>query len=309
MAIGVSGTNSNSTSVQVSVGPTTHVHRTGITPFNIDTFLSIIGCFDPANRKCYSGGGTSANDFIYGNTFTITGSSNSYTTYKSENVGIIEVTGDGHIKGNGGYLTNQNAGLIGSNAIELWFWPATGPTQEEAIIQLRKNDNGSYKNGYTVVRRSVGNNRSLNIYAYQNDGTFTDDVGTLSNAIWQNTWNQIILSDFRISSDQRFRLFRIYVKSPYHVYENNSLSVTFPSPAGEDDDQYNDAVLREWSIGKAEGITGTFKGKIGCAKIWSGIILNTDSLDITEPNDVNLQWVDAYKIMYNGLAPRYDQYD
>lgn len=309
MAIGISGTNSNSSSVQVSVGPAGFVHTK-----DIQGFLSIpsesglrtilIGCFDPANRKCYSGGGTSATDFISGINYTITGNSNNDTIYKPDNVGIIELTGGGYIRSNGSYKQNRFTSVGGeSNTVEIWIWPSTGPTQDEAILQLRnKNSSGEYKNGYTLFRRFFGNNRQLRIEGYRNDGQSVGFTNIATNALWLDTWNRIHIYDWRTNNDSTSKIFDIYIKSPYHEYvSTNTLTVAVLQ--GTDAKQYDINVERELTIGKAEGTTGTFHGKIGCTKIFEGPIFSNNN-DSPETNGYG----DAKDWTYYPLAPRYDQY-
>jgi hypothetical protein len=313
MAIEVTGTNSNGySSVEVSVGPAGWTHKKdkiGLIPSPIgqlDVVLS--GCFDPANRKCYSGSGPTATDFVSGINYTITGNSNNDTIYKSDNLGIIEVTGNGYIKANGSYSPNDTPGIGGSNTIEMWFWPSTGPAEEQAIFQLRKNNNGSYENGYTVVRRAIGNNRSINIYKYTNDGNYFVTVASISNAIFLDTWNQIIIYDFRLDPGSRFRLFRLGIKSAYHEYISNLLSVSFEDGSNQEPNGYDDFAPRELTICKAEGITGTFKGKIGCTKIYQGIVFSLNADPEIDPENIN-GFQESWKRIYQCLAPRYDQYD
>jgi len=312
MAIGISGTNSNGySSVEVSVGPAGVTHKkdkNGLLLFGNTPELILSGCFDPANPKCYSGGGTSATDFVSGINYTITGNSNNDAFYKSDNLGIIEVTGNGHIRGNGEYESSQIGGIDGSNTIEMWFWPATGPTQEEAIFQFRKNDSGSYENGYTVVRRAIGNNRAIRIFLYTNDGNYFDTVASISNAIFLDTWNQILIYDLRNGPEATFRIFALRIKSAYHEYTNNSVTVVLSSGSGKDPNQYDETASRELAICKAEGITGTFRGKIGCAKIYNGPMFNNNGNPEIDPENVN-GYTQLWNATYQCLAPRYDQYD
>ena len=151
MAIGVSGTNDNMFSTQISVGPAGFVHNKSKTDLlflsDYSTFYTLLsGCFDAANRKCYSGGGTSATDFVSGINYTITGNADSDTVYKSDNAGIIEITGGGYIKSSDGYKVPPFSTGTFTRPLfttNLWFWPATGSTQETGLYQLRKYENGS----------------------------------------------------------------------------------------------------------------------------------------------------------------------
>lgn len=308
MAIGISGTNSNSSSVQVSVGPAGFVHskdKRGINSgVNInDSSPILVGCFDPANRKCYSGGGTSATDFISGINYTITGDANNDTVYKPDNVGIIEITGGGYIRSNGSYKHNQSGNFGESNSLEIWFWPSTGPNQDEAIFQFRKKESGAYKNGYTLYRRATGNNRGIGINAYQNDGSLVN-TNTVGNAIWLNTWNRILISDFRINFDATPRIYHMEIISPYHRYVNTGNTLISNMLQGDNAAQYDILSERELTIGKADGVAGTFHGKIGCVKIFNGIVFNTPD----DPPEEASGFADAWDWTYYPLAPRYDQY-
>lgn len=309
MAIGISGTNSNSSSVQVSVGPAGFVHKkdkVGIEQgVNInDTSPILVGCFDPANRKCYSGGGTSATDFISGINYTITGDANNDTVYKPDNVGIIEVTGGGYIRSNGAYKHNQSGSFGGeSNTLEIWFWPSTGPNQDEAIFQFRKKESGAYKNGYTLYRKAIANNRVIAIDAYQNDGSLVN-TNTAGNAIWLNTWNRILIYDYRIGVGNSFRIYNMEIVSPYHRYVNTGVSLNTGIIGGDKAAQYDILAERELTIGKAEGVAGTFHGKIGCVKIFNGCVFNTPD----DPPEEASGLADSWDWTYYPLAPRYDQY-
>ena len=308
MAIGISGTNSNSSSVQVSVGPAGFVHSKdikgiieGTNIFNTPPIL--VGCFDPANRKCYSGGGTSATDFISGINYTITGDANNDTIYKPDNVGIIEITGGGYIRSNGSYKHNQSGSFGESNTLEIWFWPSTGPNQDEAIFQFRKKESGAYKNGYTLYRRATGNNRGIGIDAYSNDGSFVN-TSTINNAIWLNTWNRILIYDYRISNDNSARIYNMEIVSPYHRYVNTGSSPASIFAQGDKAAQYDILSERELTIGKADGVAGTFHGKIGCVKIFNGGIFNNPD----DPPEEASGLADSWDWTYYPLAPRYDQY-
>lgn len=307
MAIGVSGTNSNSTSVQVSVGPAGFVHYRNqrslpSSPLEDSIFLS--GCFDPANRKCYSGGGTSATDFVSGINYTITGNANGDTIYKSDNAGIIEITGGGYIKSNGGY--EHTSGFYDAQSIELWLFPATGATQEETLFQLRKYEGGSYKNGYTLTRRRIsGNPRGIAIYPFDNQGLL-DRVSTINNALWLNEWNRILINDWNLN--ELYRYFEIEIRSPYHTFYTSGNSSYADLVTGGKPGEYSITGEKELTIGKAEGITGTFRGKVGCIKIYEGPFFNVDYDPEGGPPDPSTFNYDTFDWAYYPLAPRYDQY-
>lgn len=313
MAIGISGTNSNSSSVQVSVGPAGFVHRRdkeGIFSTDItNTSPFLIGCFDPGNKKCYSGGGTSATEFISGINYTITGNANSDTIFKTDNLGIIEITGDGYIKSNGSYPQAKSSVLGESNTIEFWFWPATGATQEEAIIQFRKNNGTNYENGFTLTRTigaTTSLRRGMRITTYANNGLPTSGSGIQSNALWLNTWNRVILASFRNTNIDTFRIYYLNVVSPYHTFNRfdatiSAIGIPRGTGAGEWDQESN----LELTIGKADGVTGTFRGKIGYVKIYKGQIFNTPDDPPEEANGL----ADSFDWTYYPFAPRYDQYD
>lgn len=309
MAIGISGTNSNSSSVEVSVGPIPYVHRKGKSILGgVNLVDVLIGCFDPGNKKCYSGGGTSATDFISGNDYTITGDSNSDIAFLNNNAGTLQLTGGGHIKCNGSY--SPSIGSLSGNLIEMWFWPATGPTQEEGLFEFRKNNNGTYENGYSIHRLATGSKRTLIMRGYGNDGTiYNTSPTTLTDAIFPDTWNHMIFQEFRNDpTGSRFRFFSILIRSQYHEYFQSAGNYQ-PGFSGLDPENYDDPAPKELRIGKVSGITGTFHGKIGLCKVVNGLYNLTPYPDSEiDPLEQNTTDSFASVIMYRSMAPRYDQY-
>jgi hypothetical protein len=311
MAIGISGTNSNSSSVEVSVGPMAWVHikdpRFVAKSLDTPNQSFLYGCFDPGNKKTNAYGGTSGIDYVSGFSYTITGSANNYAQFKSENLGIIELTGDGYIKSDSSYQSSFGSD---ENQFEFWLWPATGPTQEQAIFQFRKNDGGTYKSGFTLVMRGgIGNNRQIRLLGYRNDGTLSSvgpSTGGLSNALFLNTWNHIIIHNNH-QPGVDFSGLGIRIRSPFHEYYIGTQFLDDIGLPGTNSTEYELSAPRELMIGKADGITGTFRGKIGCCKIFNGLIsLATYDPENDEPNNVGHAQYPV--IAYNSLAPRYDQY-
>lgn len=333
MAIGISGTNNDVFSTEISVGPAGIVHykyqNALIDMTNTSNYYIILsGCFDPANRKCYSGGGTSATDFVSGVNYTITGNADTDTVYKSDNVGIIEITGGGYIKSDVGYKIPQFTTISGVNepvfTTNFWFWPATGPTQETAILQFRKYEGGAYGSGWAIT---MGRNRfnsttirRLSFYVYNNSGQVIS-VGTpigqtsTETPMLLDEWNNIFYRESTYDNG-----FTISYQGDLVVKNRINRTPSLPSSfigansaaiiIGGNSNEYSLTGFREFTIGKADGITGTFRGKIGCLKNYDGLLTNSQWYPEEEgppnPSAGNYYALDS---IYYSLAPRYDQYD
>lgn len=308
MAIGITGNG------RITVCPRIWAHSFHpITPSdvsNLRTFVS--GCVDVANKKCYTGSGTTITDFVSGVTFSMYGNSGN-VVFKTDNVGILEITGNGYVSSNEKkYFFPGNESTCGF-ALDFWVYAATGHTQEEGILQFGEYDGGTFKNGIKIYRRysptSATLRRQLRVEVYGSGGVMSSFTTASQGHFYADEWNHISfsLSMQRIGIPfEEFAGYNIQLRSKTirEILENddagsNTDSSAFAASQGLE-------VNRFLKIGQVDGITGNFKGKFGAIKLYNNFATNFDTLD---PDASDAILPSTGKKNYKALAPRYDQYD
>lgn len=333
MAIGITGQNHG------VVGPRSWPHVQsygGNNYFGADYFPVISACVDVANPKCYSGSGNTITDFVSGVTFSIYGNSGD-VTFKTDNGGILEITGQGYIESTNTqyqFLDSDNEFFSNKGfALEFWMYAATGHTQNESILQFGQIDNGVFKNGIKLIRNynpaSVNSSRLFRVETYDNQGnmqssTFNSTDNSVFGPLYSNEWTYVQITEsvqISIPGVSYFKTNYLLAKSKTinrimlqtrnnvdNLFHRVNASWTIIQPETE----YKSEANRILKIGKVDGVTGFFRGKIGALKIYNKSVRVFDDEDFKDPEDPESGLVYfAHKpatLNYHGLAPRYNQY-
>lgn len=282
MAIGITGQNHG------VVGPRTYVHDR---KYNLTT---VFGCIDPANKKSYPGSGNTITDFISGVTFSTFGNSGD-VTFKTEAMGCFELTGNGYIESSDKkyeMFRFQNSEINGGYGVEFWIYATTGHTQQEAILQFGQDDNGVFKNGFKLIRNfgpTVANKRTLQILLYDRFGGLTGTIGVAGSnngGIVENEWCYIVVGDADPQGSGIFRTLEGVVCAPPVKYDLVTFANRlYPSQNSSTPPVVEQQVPRKLTIGKADGITGQFRGKVGFVKVYEGALYTVNVLkDIDDQN-------------------------
>lgn len=288
MAIGISGTNSNVSSVEVSVGPGPWNHQIPTIPYR----TRLASCIDAGNRKCYSGNGSTARDFVAEVNLTLYNG----VSYLNDNVGCFQLTAGAYLESSQSYSFDGSASSYPGFTIDAWIYPSSGLTQDETILAFREISGTDTINGIVIRRRKLQtSDTAIAIDFYHDDPDDRTRIATttLQGALIENSWNNITFYDTRISSEESFRIYsgRV-IAGQIPITTSGNYSIIRSS-------FYNDDTARTLSIGKAEGITGTFRGKIGLCRIYDHPVFTE------EPSGSEIfPWDKNYAV----FSPRYDQY-
>jgi hypothetical protein len=242
------------------------------------TFWSprVFGCFDPGNKKCYSGSGTTITDFVSGVTFSTFGNSGD-VTFKTEAMGCFELTGNGYIEStNKKYETTNlksDGRLYDGFALDFWIYCATGHTQEEAILQFGEDDNGTFKNGFTLVRThgaTTTAKRICRISMFDRYGGITASTSR-TGFFPEDEWIHVVIGIHYPAGNTTsgFASCVGSVTNSLTNFEINALEFTFLLSSAVPD-PIDMTKPKKLTIGKADGITGQLNGKIGLLKVYEG---------------------------------------
>lgn len=296
MAIGITGHN------LMVVGPRCWSHlQTGVGGFNytVNYFAEniyfwsprVFGCFDPGNKKCYSGSGTTITDFVSGVTFSTFGNSGD-VTFKTEAMGCFELTGNGYIESTNKKYETTNVTSEGrfypGFALDFWVYCATGHTQEEAILQFGEDDNGTFKNGFKIIRNhgaTTTAKRTGRILVFDKYGGITGS-NSRTGFFPQDEWVHVVIGiNFSSGTNRTFATCDGSIVNSATNFEISPINFTFSLDPTNIPDPIDMTKPKKLTIGKADGITGQLNGKIGLLKVYEGpVFMGSILKDFSDTN-------------------------